>query len=101
MLPLLPAGSLPPATLTLLVTGDAVAAAAPTDTVRVIGGAEAFAAMAFASGRTQVTTCPVAVQAFHPVPVPDTKVSPEGKVSVTTTSAVLVVRAPKLETVSV
>ena len=92
---------MPPATLTLLVTGDAVAAAAPTDTIRVMGGAEVFAAMVLASGRTQVTTCPAAVQAVQPVPVPDTKVSPAGKVSVTTTPAVLVASAPRLETVSV
>lgn len=101
LLPALPAGSLPPATLTLLVTGEAVAAAAPTDTVSVIGGADVLAAIALANGRTHVTTCPAAVQAFQPVPVPEINVSPAGKVSVTTAFVALVVRSPTLTTVSV
>ena len=101
LLPALFAGSLPPATLTLLMTGDGLVAAAPTVTVKVMGAVEVLAAIALASGRTHVTTCPAAVQLFQPVPVPETNVSPVGSVSVTTTLAVLVVRSPRLVTVIV
>ena len=85
--------------LTVAVLDTLGAAAASTVTVRVIAGAEAFAAMVLAAGRTQVTTCPAAVQLVHPVPVPDTNVKPAGSVSVTVMLlAVVVARPPMLLT---
>jgi len=53
LLPLLAAGSPPPATLAVLVTVGTAAAA--TETVRVMAGAVPAAAIVFAAGRTQVT----------------------------------------------
>src|SRR6476660_2622590 len=85
LLPLLAAGSPPPATLAVLVTLGTAAAA--TVTVRVIAGAAPPPAMVFAAGRTHVTVWVTAVQLVQPVPVPDTKPSPVGRTSVTVTLA--------------
>ena len=106
LLPLLPAGSPPPDTFTLLVTGDALAAAAATVTGNVIGGAALLAAMAVV--RVQVTVwvgTAVAAAQVQPVPLAEplveTYVSPAGNVSVTVTVAVVVACAPLLKTVMV
>ena len=97
LLPLLAAGSPPPATLAVLVTLGTAAAA--TETVRVMAGAEPAAAIVFAEGRTQVTVWAAAVQLFQPVPVPETNPRPVGSTSVTVTLALVAV-PPPLETVS-
>src|ERR1700733_286437 len=49
----------------------------------------------------QVTACPTAVQGFQPVPVPETKVSPAGRVSVTVVVVPDVFAGPLLVTVRV
>jgi hypothetical protein len=72
----------------------------PTSTVKVIAGAGVPDAIAFAAGRTHVTVWPEAVQSVQPVPVPETKVKPDGSTSVTVTSAV-VAPEPEFETVTV
>ena len=54
LLPALLAGSLPPATLTLLMTGEGLVAAAPTETVKVMGSVEVLAAIAFASDKVSL-----------------------------------------------
>src|SRR5205814_360464 len=82
---LVPSGSVTlPDTVALLVTEGA--AAGPTATVRVMAD---VAPLARPAAFVQVTAWPTALQ-LHPVPVPDTKVSPAGSVSVT-------VRAPESE----
>ncbi len=58
-------------------------AAAPTATVRVMSGNDCPGSRN--GGCVQVTSCPAAVQ-LQPVPVPDTKLSPAGSVSVTVTT---------------
>src|ERR1700736_892433 len=79
LLALLAAGSLPPATVTELVTdGTAVEA---TATVSVIGLA-LVAPAAITPALVQVTSGGAETQA-QPVPVAETKVSPVGSVSVT------------------
>src|SRR5258705_55359 len=97
LLVLLAVGSLPPATLAVVVKlGEA--ASAP-ETVSVIAGALLPAVIVFAAGRTQVTVCAAAEQAFQPVPVLETKVRPEGRTSVTVTLALVAVE-PSLVTTS-
>ena len=80
-------------TLAVLVTVAAVFA--PTPTVKVI---VEFVPDASPSVLVQVTVCPEAVQ-VQPVPVPDTKLMPVGKVSVTVMGAAAV--GPALLTVRV
>ena len=95
LLPALPAGSPPPLTLAEFVTLGA--AAAPTPAVSVIALVPPLAAMDVAL--VQVTSWPTAEQ-LHPTPVPETNVSPAGRLSVTVTVPAVAAR-PLLVTVSV